>query len=225
MTRTAHGAKAGINMKTDKLRREYNSDGLRKSNAADTPVEQFALWFQQAVDAKIDLPDAMTLATASKDGIPSARIVLLRGFDERGLVFFTDYQSQKGQELAENPRAALVFYWRELDRQVRVSGSVNTVSRRESEKYFRSRPVGSQLAALASNQGEVIPNRQKLEGKYKQLMETFRHKQIPLPPFWGGFRLSPDWFEFWQGRPNRLHDRLRYTQCSDEGWKIERLSP
>jgi pyridoxamine 5'-phosphate oxidase len=212
-------------MKTDKLRREYNSDGLRKSNTADTPVEQFALWFQQAVDAKIDLPDAMTLATASKDGIPSARIVLLRGFDERGLVFFTDYQSQKGQELAENPRAALVFYWRELDRQVRVSGSVSTVSRRESEKYFRSRPVGSQLAALASNQGEVIPNRQKLEGKYKQLMETFRHKQIPLPPFWGGFRLSPDWFEFWQGRPNRLHDRLRYTQCTDEGWKIERLSP
>lgn len=212
-------------MRTDKLRREYNSDGLRKSNAADTPVEQFALWFQQAVDAKIDLPDAMTLATASKDGIPSARIVLLRGFDERGLVFFTDYQSQKAQELAENPRAALVFYWRELDRQVRVSGSVSTVSRRESEKYFRSRPVGSQLAALASNQGEVIPNRQKLEGKYKQLMETFRHKQIPLPPFWGGFRLSPDWFEFWQGRPNRLHDRLRYTQCTDEGWKIERLSP
>ena len=212
-------------MKADELRREYSSDGLRESDAAENPFDQFELWFQQAVDAKIDLPDAMTLATASKDGIPSARIVLLRGFDERGLVFFTDYQSQKGQELAENPRAALVFYWRELDRQVRVSGSVNTVSRRESEKYFRSRPVGSQLAALASNQGEVIPNRQKLEGKYKQLMETFRHKQIPLPPFWGGFRLSPDWFEFWQGRPNRLHDRLRYTQCSDEGWKIERLSP
>ena len=212
-------------MKTDELRREYNSDDFRESNAADTPVEQFALWFQQAVDAKIDLPDAMTLATASEDGMPSARIVLLRGFDERGLVFFTDYQSQKAQELEENPRAALVFYWRELDRQIRVSGSVNTVSREESEKYFRSRPVGSQLAALASNQGEVIPNRQKLESKYKQLMETFRHKEIPLPPFWGGFRLSPDWFEFWQGRPNRLHDRLRYTQCSDEGWKIERLSP
>ena len=212
-------------METDELRREYNSDGLRESDAAENPFDQFELWFQKAVDAKIDLPDAMTLATASKDGIPSARIILLRGFDERGLVFFTDYQSQKGQELEENPRAALVFYWRELDRQIRVSGSVNTVSRRESEKYFRSRPVGSQLAALASNQGEIIPNRQKLEGKYKQLMETFRHKQIPLPPFWGGFRLSPDWFEFWQGRPNRLHDRLRYTQCSDEGWKIERLSP
>ena len=212
-------------METDELRREYNSDGLRESDAAENPFDQFELWFQQAVDAKIDLPDAMTLATASKDGIPSARIVLLRGFDERGLVFFTDYQSQKAQELAENPRAALVFYWRELDRQIRVSGSVNTVSREESEKYFRSRPVGSQLAALASNQGEVIPNRQKLESKYKQLMETFRHKEIPLPPFWGGFRLFPDWFEFWQGRPNRLHDRLRYTQCSDEGWKIERLSP
>ena len=212
-------------MKTDELRREYNSDGLRESDAAENPFDQFELWFQQAVDVKIDLPDAMTLATVSKDGIPSARMVLLRGFDERGLVFFTDYQSQKGQELAENPHAALVFYWRELDRQIRVSGTVNTVSREESEKYFRSRPVGSQLAALASNQGEVIPNRQKLESKYMQLAETYRHKEVPLPPYWGGFRLSPDWFEFWQGRPNRLHDRLRYTQCPDEGWNIERLSP
>ena len=212
-------------METDELRREYNSDGLRESDAAENPFDQFELWFQQAVDAKIDLPDAMTLATASKDGLPSARIILLRGFDDRGLVFFTDYQSQKGQELAENPRAALVFYWRELDRQIRVSGTVNTVSHEESEKYFRSRPVGSQLAALASNQGEVIPNRQKLESKYKQLVETYRHKEVPIPPYWGGFRLSPHWFEFWQGRPNRLHDRLRYTRRSDEGWKIERLSP
>ena len=212
-------------METDELRREYDSHGLRESNAAENPFEQFELWFQQAVDAKFDLPDAMTLATASKDGLPSARIVLLRGFDERGLVFFTDYQSQKGQELAGNPHAALVFYWRELDRQIRVSGTVSTVSREESEKYFRSRPVGSQLAALVSNQSEVIPNRQELESKYMQLMETYRHKEIPLPPCWGGFRLSPDWFEFWQGRPNRLHDRLRYTRRSDEGWKIERLSP
>ncbi len=212
-------------MKADELRREYSSDGLRESDAAENPFDQFELWFQQAVDAKIDLPDAMTLATASEDGMPSARIVLLRGFDERGLVFFTDYQSQKGQELAENPHAALVIYWRELDRQIRVSGSVNTVSRRESEKYFRSRPVGSQLAAFASNQGEIIPNRQHLESKYNQLMETYRHKEIPLPPYWGGYRLSPDWFEFWQGRPNRLHDRLRYTHGSDKGWKIDRLSP
>ena len=212
-------------METDEHRREYNSDGLRESDAAESPFEQFELWFQQAGDTKIDLPDAMTLATVSKDGIPSARIVLLRGFDKRGLVFYTDYQSQKGQELTENPNAALVFYWRELDRQIRVAGSVSTVSREESEKYFRSRPVGSQLAALASNQGEVIPNREELECRYKQLMETYRHKQIPLPPYWGGFRLSPDWFEFWQGRPNRLHDRLRYTHRPDGSWKIERLSP
>ena len=212
-------------METDEHRREYNSDGLRESAAAESPFEQFELWFRQAGDTKIDLPDAMTLATVSKDGIPSARIVLLRGFDKRGLVFYTDYQSQKGQELTENPNAALVFYWRELDRQIRVAGSVSTVSREESETYFRSRPVGSQLAALASNQGEVIPNREELECRYKQLMETYRHKQIPLPPYWGGFRLSPDWFEFWQGRPNRLHDRLRYTHRPDGSWKIERLSP
>jgi pyridoxamine 5'-phosphate oxidase len=212
-------------MEIDELRREYNSDGLRESDAAESPFEQFELWFQHAVDGKIDLPDAMTLATVSKDGIPSARIVLLRGFDERGFVFYTDYQSQKGRELAENPNAALVFYWRELDRQIRVSGTVSTVSREESGKYFRSRPVGSQLAALASKQGKVIPNRQKLEYKYKQLMETYRQKAIPLPPYWGGFRLSPDWYEFWQGRPNRLHDRLRYTHHPGGHWKIERLSP
>lgn len=212
-------------METDELRREYNSSGLCESDVYESPFEQFELWFQQAVDAKIDLPDAVTLATVSNDGMPSARIVLVRGFDESGFVFYTDHQSQKGQELAKNPNAALVFYWREFDRQVRVAGSVSTVSREESEKYFRSRPVGSQLAALASNQGEVIPNRQELEGRYNQLMETYRDKEIPLPPYWGGFRLSPHWFEFWQGRPNRLHDRLRYTYRSDEGWKIERLSP
>ena len=212
-------------METDELRREYNSSGLCESDVYESPFEQFELWFQQAVDAKIDLPDAVTLATVSNDGMPSARIVLVRGFDESGFVFYTDHQSQKGQELAKNPNAALVFYWREFDRQVRVAGSVSTVSREESEKYFRSRPVGSQLAALASNQGEVIPNRQELEGRYNQLIETYRDKEIPLPPYWGGFRLSPHWFEFWQGRPNRLHDRLRYTYRSDEGWKIERLSP
>ncbi len=212
-------------METDELRREYNSSGLCESDVYESPFEQFELWFQQAVDAKIDLPDAVTLATVSNDGMPSARIVLVRGFDESGFVFYTDHQSQKGQELAKNPNAALVFYWREFDRQVRVAGSVSTVSREESEKYFRSRPVGSQLAALASNQGEVIPNRQELEGRYNQLTETYRDKEIPLPPYWGGFRLSPHWLEFWQGRPNRLHDRLRYTYRSDEGWKIERLSP
>ena len=158
-------------------------------------------------------------------GCPPARIVLLRGFDERGLVFYTDYQSQKGQELAENPNAALVIYWRELDRQIRITGTVSTVSREASEEYFRSRPISSQLAALASKQGEVISNRQELECRYKQLMETYRRREIPLPPYWGGFRLLPGWFEFWQGRPNRLHDRLRYTHRPGKSWKIERLSP
>jgi pyridoxamine 5'-phosphate oxidase len=212
-------------MDANGLRREYNTVGLSEDDLAESPFEQFEQWFQQAVDAKIDLPDAMTLATATRDGLPSARIVLLRGFDERGLVFYTDYQSQKGQELAENPNAALVIYWRELDRQIRITGTVSTVSREASEEYFRSRPIGSQLAALASKQGEVISNRQELECRYKQLMETYRQREIPLPPCWGGFRLMPGWFEFWQGRPNRLHDRLRYTHRPGESWKIERLSP
>ena len=212
-------------MDANGLRREYNTVGLSEDDLAEGPFEQFEQWFQQAVDAKIDLPDAMTLATATRDGLPSARIVLLRGFDERGLVFYTDYQSQKGQELAENPNAALVIYWRELDRQIRITGTVNTVSREASEEYFRSRPISSQLAALASKQGEVISNRQELECRYKQLMETYRQREIPLPPYWGGFRLSPGWFEFWQGRPNRLHDRLRYTHRPGESWKIERLLP
>ena len=212
-------------MDANGLRREYNTVGLSEDDLAEGPFEQFEQWFQQAVDAKIDLPDAMTLATATRDGLPSARIVLLRGFDERGLVFYTDYQSQKGQELAENPNAALVIYWRELDRQIRITGTVSTVSREASEEYFRSRPIGSQLAALASKQGEVISNRQELECRYKQLMETYRQREIPLPPCWGGFRLMPGWFEFWQGRPNRLHDRLRYTHRPGESWKIERLSP
>ena len=212
-------------MKTDGLRREYNSVELCKFDMAKSPFAQFDQWFRQAVDTKIDLPDAMTLATATRDGLPSARIVLLRGFDERGFVFYTDYRSQKGRELAENPNAALVFYWRELDRQIRVAGTISTVSREASEKYFRSRPVGSQLAALASKQGEVISNRQELERKYDQLRETYRQKEVPLPPYWGGFRLSPDRFEFWQGRPSRLHDRFRYTHQRGGNWKIERLSP
>ena len=186
-------------MDANGLRREYNTVGLSEDDLAESPFEQFEQWFQQAVDAKIDLPDAMTLATATRDGLPSARIVLLRGFDERGLVFYTDYQSQKGQELAENPNAALVIYWRELDRQIRITGTVSTVSREASEEYFRSRPIGSQLAALASKQGEVISNRQELECRYKQLMETYRQREIPLPPYWGGFRLMPGWFEFLAG--------------------------
>ena len=209
----------------DKLRREYTDAGLDERDLDTNPFKQFERWFQEAIDAKIDLPDAMTLATATKDGIPSARIVLLRGHDERGFVFYTDYESQKGEELAENPNAALVFYWRELDRQVRITGGVSKVSRENSNNYFQTRPVDSRLAALASKQSEVIPNRAVLEERFKELAAQYQDEDIPLPSDWGGYRLSPDMIEFWSGRPSRLHDRLRYTRQSDDNWRIERISP
>ena len=209
----------------DKLRREYADAGLDKRDLDTNPFNQFEQWFQEAIDAKIDLPDAMTLATAAKDGIPSARIVLLRGHDERGFVFYTDYESQKGKELAENPNAALVFYWRELDRQVRITGQVSKVSRENSYNYFQSRPTGSRLAALASKQSEVIPDRKGLEERFKQLADQYQDKEVPLPSDWGGYRLSPNIIEFWSGRPSRLHDRLRYTRQPDNDWQIERIAP
>jgi pyridoxamine 5'-phosphate oxidase len=209
----------------DKLRREYTDAGLDERDLEANPFKQFEQWFQEAIDAKIDLPDAMTLATATQDGIPSARIVLLRGHDERGFVFYTDYESQKAKELAENPNAALVFYWRELDRQVRITGQVSKVSRENSNNYFQSRPVGSRLAALASRQSEVIPDRKVLEERFKQLAEQYKDEEIPLPADWGGYRLAPNMIEFWSGRPSRLHDRLRYTRQPDDDWRIERISP
>jgi len=212
-------------MDIDELRREYTSVGLSENNLHQNPFKQFESWFQQAVDAKLDLPDAMTLATATKDAIPSARIVLLRGFDEHGFIFYTDYKSQKGRELFENPQAALVFFWRKLDRQVRIAGQVSVVSREESQTYFQRRPIGSRLAALASEQSQVLPNREALEERFNQLVGTYGEKEIPLPAYWGGFRVSPHWVEFWQGRPNRLHDRLRYTRQPTEDWQIDRLSP
>jgi pyridoxamine 5'-phosphate oxidase len=208
-----------------KLRREYTDAGLDEQDLDANPFKQFEKWFQQAIDAEIDLPDAMTLATATKDGIPSARIVLLRGLDERGFVFYTDYESQKGKELAENPNAALVFYWRELDRQVRITGQVSRVSRENSNNYFQSRPAGSRLAALASKQSEVIPDRKILEDRFEQLAAQYQDTEIPLPSDWGGYRLSPNMIEFWSGRPSRLHDRLRYTRQSNDDWRIERISP
>lgn len=209
----------------DKLRREYTDAGLDERDVDANPFKQFERWFQEAINAKIDLPDAMTLATATRDGMPSARIVLLRGHDERGFVFYTDYESQKGEELAENPNAALVFYWRELDRQVRITGGVSKVSRDNSNNYFQTRPVDSRLAALASKQSEVIPNRAVLEERFKELAAQYQDENIPLPSDWGGYRLSPDMIEFWSGRPSRLHDRLRYTRQSDDNWRIERISP
>jgi len=212
-------------MSLSDLRREYTLAGLKESDLDPNPFKQFASWFQQALDAGLPEPNAMTLATATLDGKPSARIVLLKGFDERGFVFFTNYESQKGHELSANPRAALVCYWIELERQVRINGGVSCVSVEESEEYFRSRPLGSQLGAWASSQSEVVGGRKILEDRLEQLTHEYRSKPIPLPPYWGGYRVAPETIEFWQGRPNRLHDRLRYTLQSNRQWLIERLSP
>jgi pyridoxamine 5'-phosphate oxidase len=168
----------------------------------------------------------MTLATATADGSPSARVVLLKAFDERGFVFFSDYRSRKGAELEANPRAALVFYWAELDRQVRITGGVSLTSPGESERYFRTRPLGSRLGAWASHQSQVIPGRAALEADLREVEERFADGDVPLPAHWGGYRVVPDTIEFWQGRENRLHDRIRYVrEKGGRGWRVERLSP
>jgi pyridoxamine 5'-phosphate oxidase len=205
--------------------REYELTELTESNVDPNPFKQFHIWFKQAESAGSKLPNAMTLATATRDGVPSARMVLLKGFDERGFVFYTNYESQKGIELQENPVAALNFYWSVLDRQVRITGHTTKTSLEESEEYFHTRPVDSQLGAWASRQSEVISSREALEERMRQLMSEYDGKQIPLPPYWGGFRLSPLSIEFWQNRASRLHDRLRYTRQDNDNWLIERLSP
>ena len=209
------------------IRREYISGGLRRADLDANPIAQFQKWFAQAEAAlarhQLDV-NAATLATADKNGIPSARTVLLKGLDERGFTFFTNYDSRKGRELAQNPHAALVFYWQELERQICIAGSVNKTSREESENYFKSRPHGSRLAAWASNQSEMVPDRAVLEARWQELEKKFA-TDIPLPPNWGGFILKPERIEFWQGRPSRLHDRFSYTRQPDDSWKIERLAP
>ncbi len=189
------------------------------------PFVQFERWLQEAVAAGAYEPTAMALATATPDGRPSVRMVLLKGVDDRGFAFYTNYDSQKGRELDANPRAALLFFWPELERQVRLSGAVERTSSEESETYFRSRPEGSRLGAWISKQSAVIPDRETLERDFAQIATTFAAGDIPLPPFWGGYRLVPEAIEFWQGRPSRLHDRLRYTRHADAAWRIERLAP
>ena len=207
------------------LRKEYTLTGLDENDVDPDPMTMFYKWMDEALAAHLTEPTAMTLATASKSGKPSARIVLLKKFDSTGFIFFTNYESRKGKELTENPAAALAFHWLELERQVRVIGSAERVPREESESYFHSRPVGSQISALASSQSEVIPNRSSLEAEAQRLEKEYRGKEIPLPPAWGGFRIIPSEIEFWQGRPNRLHDRLRYSIGRNGRWNLERLSP
>jgi len=207
------------------LRKEYTIAGLTENELDPNPFKQFRKWLNQALEVGLPEPTAMTLATATKDGKPSARMVLLKHFDEEGFVFFTNYKSRKGRELLRNPAAALVFYWVELERQVRIIGTAKKVSHEESEQYFRTRPIGSQLAAWASKQSEILQSRQEIEKRVLQLEAQYTNKEIPVPPIWGGFRIKPTEIELWQGRPNRLHDRLRYALARGGKWKIERLAP
>ena len=211
--------------KTD-ARKEYEQGALDETTVAHDPIAQFAAWYDDAVAAGVPEPEAMTLSTATPDGRPSARMVLLRGFDPRGFCFFTNYSSRKGRELEANPWASLTFHWAALERQVRIDGRVERTSEAESDAYFQSRPVASRIGAWSSPQSEVIPDRRSLE----DLVARFRvlhpdDAAIPRPQHWGGFRVVPERIEFWQGRPSRLHDRLRFTRDASGRWALERLAP
>jgi len=207
------------------LRKDYSLAGLLEKDLARDPFRQFDRWFQEAEAARVNEPNAMVCSLADADGRPSSRIVLLKGIDGRGFVFYTNYESRKGRELAANPRASLLFPWITMERQVIAEGTVTRLSREESAAYFHSRPVASQLGAWASPQSTIIANRAVIEDAYKAVEKKYAGEEIPLPPHWGGYRVSPDTVEFWQGRRSRLHDRLRYRREKTGDWVIERLAP
>jgi pyridoxamine 5'-phosphate oxidase len=207
------------------IRKDYRLQTLDEAGVAADPIQQFGIWWQEALQSEIVEVNAMTLATANEQGVPSARIVLLKGYDERGFVFFSNYESKKAGDLQVNPMASLVFFWKELERQVRISGRVEKVTELESDQYFQSRPEGSRIGAWASPQSTVISSRQVIEEKVEALQVSFEGKVIPRPLHWGGYRVVPSSIEFWQGRSSRLHDRIQYTLQSDDNWVIERLAP
>jgi pyridoxamine 5'-phosphate oxidase len=207
------------------LRKDYRLHALNQEEAAENAIEQFEKWWDDAVKSEIDEVNAMTLATASSDGLPAARIVLLKAFNAEGFQFFTNYESFKGKQLVENPRACLVFFWKELERQVRITGLVEKLSEKDSNDYFRVRPEGSRIGAWASPQSEVIESSEWLVQRVDQFEKKFSDSEIPKPPHWGGYLVRPVTIEFWQGRPNRLHDRLLYTLQENGNWMIERLAP
>ncbi len=207
------------------IRRDYQLKSLSEQDVLNDAIQQFTIWWEEALNAEIDEVNAMTVSTTKADGRPTSRIVLLKGYDENGFVFFTNYDSHKGQELISNPFASLLFFWKELERQVRIEGKCEKISTEESDAYFYSRPLGSRLGAWASPQSQVIPNREVLENQAEQLTLKYSDGIVPRPPHWGGFRVVPDSIELWQGRSNRLHDRILYTKNESSNWGIARLAP
>lgn len=206
------------------IRKDYKLQSLDEADVAADPFSQFTAWWDDAMKSEISEVNAMTLATATITGVPSARIVLLKGFDENGFVFFTNYESQKGKEIETNPHAALVFFWKELERQVRIEGVIEKITEADSDAYYRSRPAGSRIGAWASPQSEVILNRDVIENNFATVEKKFSNSNIPRPAYWGGYIVKPSMIEFWQGRSSRLHDRIQYVLHA-EGWLIQRLAP